>query len=380
MRYRKLVEGNTVLLVPQQPGAVEPLKRSPVFFNPAASVNRDVSVALAKAAGGRTFCDSMAGVGARGLRIAKEVPGMRRVFLIDFSRKALGVAKRSAALNGVEDRCEFDLGDANAVLYGHFQGKDRSDLIDLDPFGSPVRHLAAVVASVADGGMVSATATDTAVLCGVHQRVALRRYASRPLNNSFNHETAIRILVNAIRRVASAQDVAIAPVAAHSTRHYVRVYARVAVGAAKAEQGLRQEGFVNWCPQCGDVESSAEPVRICRVCGKKKKSAGPLWVGDLAQEGTAQRAASEAARSGFDAASRILTALTPVNSFPPWSFSIEEACSSLGVATVPESEVRETLSKMGFRSMRQPFEPTGLKSDASHGEFVRAVRASIRTA
>ena len=370
MQYNRIREGGTVLCIPRPDTADE----SHVFFNPVASLNRDVSVAIAAAVGGRTFCDSMAGVGARGIRIAHEVEGIERVTLVDLNRESLKLARRAAKLNGVISKCDFKCGDTNEVLFGEFQGRERQAFVDLDPFGTPIRHLLAAISSTADGGVISVTATDTAVLCGVHQRVCRRRYGSRPLNNTFHHETAVRILVNSIRRLASSLELGISPVAAHSTRHYVRVYARIEVGASKSDSNLQNEGYVLSCAKCGEVTSSAEPSPTCQTCAGKNRIAGPLWIGDSVEQHVLSEAAEVADERGMKDAARLLSSLKSVNSFPPWSFSIEDACSALGLATVPERLVREDLSARGFRSMRQPFEVTGLKTTAPYAEFLGSVR------
>jgi tRNA (guanine26-N2/guanine27-N2)-dimethyltransferase len=378
MKYQKILEGRTTLVVPSGPQPAD--GKSRIFFNPVAALNRDVSVAIAGAAGVESFCDSMCGVGARGVRIANEVASVREVTLVDLNGRALRLARRSAALNGVLRKCEFLNGDANSTLFGEFQGERRTDMVDLDPFGTPIRQLQGAISATVDGGMFSMTATDTAVLCGVHQRVCKRRYGSAPLNNSFHHETAIRILVNAARRIASSLDLGISPVAAHSTRHYIRVYAQIRVGASKADEDLQREGFLLYCTSCGHTESSLIPAYICHNCGKKNRVAGPLWTGNLCDRGVVALARKRAVTQGLADAAKLLQSLEPVDSFPPWSFAIEEACSTLKVKSVAEKLVVENLSKNGFKAARQPFETTGLKTDASHSEFLDAVRAAARGA
>ena len=61
-------EGSTDLYVPAESLRAKEPKTFPAFFNPAARVNRDVSVAVAKATRPATFLDALAGVGARGVR------------------------------------------------------------------------------------------------------------------------------------------------------------------------------------------------------------------------------------------------------------------------------------------------------------------------
>jgi len=212
----------------------------------------------------------------------------------------------------------------------------------------------------------------------VHQQVCRRRYGSRSVNNRYHHETAARILLNSIRRLAASLELGISPVVAHSTRHYLRVYVRVEVGVSKADSNLRNEGYVIICTKCGDVRSAGEPSTSCQVCGGKSRVAGPLWIGDLVEPPLLSAATESARKRGLHDAARLLGSLKSVNSFPPWSFSIEETCSSLGIATVPERLVREDLSRKGFRTMKQPFETAGLKTSAPHAEFVDSVRRAGR--
>jgi tRNA (guanine26-N2/guanine27-N2)-dimethyltransferase len=367
--YHRIVEGRTSLLVPDPTG-------EGVFFNPAAALNRDLSVAITESAGGKTFCDSMAGVGARGIRVANEVEGIERVTLVDLNAESLRLAKRSGSINGVLGKCEFTTGDTDAILTGDFGGKHRQDFVDVDPFGTPIRHIQAGIAATADRGVLSITATDTAVLCGVHRQVCSRRYAALPLNNGFHHETAVRILVNAVRRISASLDLGISPVICHSTRHYIRVYVRVEAGASRADACLRNQGYVLCCSGCGSAASSERAEATCRVCGGKNRIAGPLWVGNLAETRALTKAVEKAEKEGMRQAAKLLESMKRVNSFPPWSYSIEKTCSALRVATVSEKRVAEVLAEKGFSAMRQPFERTGVKTDAPYPEFAQAVRAA----
>lgn len=363
-------------MVPSVSLTMDPPPTSPVFFNPAASLNRDVSIALTEAAGGSTFCDSMAGVGARGLRVAREVDGVGSVALVDFNGKALKAARRAAALNKVLRKCEFAESETSSYMFSRFGRDMRFDFVDVDPFGTPVRYLQAALSATADGGVLSVTATDTAVLCGVYPEVSRRRYGATPLNNHFHHETAIRILAGAMVRLGAPLDIGTEPVAAHSTRHYVRVYARVSPGASKADSSLGRLGFISWCPACGHTSSSSEPQRMCGECGRKAKMAGPLWAGGLAEGKLVQGAGAAASERGLVAAASVLTSLVGVDGFPPWSFSIERICSKLRTGTVAEASVRLRLEEAGHSAMRTPFETTGIKTDAGHAEVLAAVRES----
>ena len=369
------VEGRTRLVVPE-PSLGSPLPpRSPIFFNQAASVNRDVSVAIAEAVGGATFCDSMAGAGARGLRVANEVRASKEVMLVDINNESVDAARRSASLNGVKSKCEFRVGDTSSVLASRYGRDMKFEAVDLDPFGSPIRHLCAAVSAIKDGGVLSITATDTAVLCGVYPATARRRYGAVPMNNSFHHETAIRILLNSVRKAAAPLDIGTSPVAAHATRHYLRAYVRLEYGAARADSSLKREGYLVACPQCGEVSASASERSSCGSCGKRARFAGPLWLGPLSDSSTLRRSASVAEGRGFVEAARILSSLGGVDGFPPWSYNIEETCSRLGVASVSEGRVTALLSGSGYMTMRQPLETKGMKTTAP----IRAIEDAVRS-
>ena len=376
MKTVEHVEGRTRLLVPAVSLSRDPPPTAPVFFNPAAALNRDISVAVAEGTRVKSFCDSMAGVGARGVRIANETGCAEEATLVDRNQASLGLARRSAALNGVGRKCEFAHSETSSFLLSR-QGRDkRFDMVDVDPFGSPVGEIQAALRAVADGGFLSVTATDTAVLCGVYPRVCQRRYGAAPLNNSFNHETGVRILAGAAARSGAMVDLGAEPMAAHTTRHYIRLYLRVRAGASRADRALRNLSFEAWCPSCGRTALTGEPVRICSECGKKTRAAGPLWAGPLTDGEAVRAAAKAAAAKGLRSAAGVLESLEGLDAFPPWSFSVEDACSSLKTPTVPEDALYLSLRRAGLRAMRTPFEKTGVKTDATYREFLEAVRGS----
>lgn len=378
MEFVEHVEGSTRLVVPSVSLTADPPPTAPVFFNPAASLNRDISVAITAAAAGTTFCDSMSGVGARGLRVANEVKKIEKVTMVDFNSAALKAARRGADLNEVSGRCEFSDSETSTYLHSRQARGEKFDFVDLDPFGTPIRQLQAALFAVSSGGVISITATDTAALCGVYPTVSRRRYGAASLNNGFHHETGIRILAGALAREGARSDLGIEPVLAHSTRHYIRLFARVTEGASRADRSLERTGYVIACSRCGHVSSSETIQELCLSCGKRAKMAGPLWLYGLADPRILERSEETGMAKGLASAAKLMKSLEGVNDYPPWSFSIEKASSALGKATPSESEVREVLREGGWSTMRTPFEKTGMKTKAPYAEFLRAVeRCSV---
>jgi len=375
---RRIIEGRTSLYVPKKSLLSLDPPTTPIFFNPAARVNRDLSVAITEVTKGDTFCDSLAGIGSRGVRIANELPRRIRVTLVDFNERALRTARKNAGANGVEGMCEFVKSETSAFLFSRFRRDSKFDFVDLDPFGTPVPYLQGGFNAASSGGVLSVTATDTAVLCGVRPEVTFRRYLSIPLKNEFKHETAIRILVNACRRIAGMNDIGVEALAAHSTRHYIRVYLRVRAGATEADSSAKFEGFVTSCRRCGHRVSTREPIAKCQRCSARVVSAGPLWVGPLADQSIISAAAEVCKRERFVEGLRALNGLIGVNELPPYGYSLEEVCSTLKVPGVSLRGVTQRLASAGYKVLKQPFEKTGLKTDADYSAVADAVLSASR--
>ena len=92
-----IVEGNTQILVPR--GALEQKvpPREIAFFNPRAKLSRDISIIAYSAflknfEGQKLFLDGLSGIGARGLRVANEIPSTE-VFVNDLNPSALELSK-----------------------------------------------------------------------------------------------------------------------------------------------------------------------------------------------------------------------------------------------------------------------------------------------
>ena len=223
------------------------------------------------------------------IRVAREIPSVDKVILNDLNPVAISAAKKSAKINDVEDKCAFSQKDVHVFLNErNSKKKERYVIVDLDPFGSPSPYVDSLVRAVADGGLISVTATDTAVLYGKYPKVCFRKYGSKPINCSYSNEIAVRILISLIGLVAGRMDLSIEPIFAHSHRHYSRVYVKVHVNSNEANKLIDNLGYITHCFNCGDRKDHrlvfSSPLS-CSTCGKnnnddenKLSIAGPLWV------------------------------------------------------------------------------------------------------
>jgi tRNA (guanine26-N2/guanine27-N2)-dimethyltransferase len=299
--FTAIREGFTTLIVPSESVRSKVPPRAPAFFNPVAKLSRDISF-LVYGSFIRmnhylfqkvpiSFADAFCGVGARSIRVANEIPSIDKVVLNDLNPVALTAAKRSAKINGVEDKCVFSQEDVHVFLNQSTSTnkKERYVIADLDPFGSPSAFVDSFVRAVTDGGLLSVTATDTAVLFGKYPNVCFRKYYSKPINCTYSNEIAVRIMISFLGLVAGRMDLAIEPIFAHSHRHYSRVYVRVHVNSNEANQLADSLGHISHCFNCGDrrvhhgLLQSSLSCNICDNNATESKSrkmgiSGPIWI------------------------------------------------------------------------------------------------------
>jgi tRNA (guanine26-N2/guanine27-N2)-dimethyltransferase len=297
--FIRIFEGRTTLLVPKESIRTKVPPRRPAFFNPAAKLSRDISILIYTSFIRLYSCqfkklpitlaDAFSGVGARSIRVAKETPSVDQVILNDLNPVALKAAKKSAKINYVGDKCSYSQKDVNVFLNERDSSKkERYVIVDLDPFGSPSPYVDSLLRAVTDGGLISVTATDTAVLYGKYPKVCFRKYFSRPINCTYSNEIAIRILISFIGLVAGRMDLSIEPIFAHSHHHYSRVYIRVHVSSNEANKLVDNLGYVTHCFNCGDRRAHPFTLQLplsCSICGSNNKNknekkisvAGPLW-------------------------------------------------------------------------------------------------------
>ncbi|MDP8889141.1 MAG: tRNA (guanine(10)-N(2))-dimethyltransferase [Thermoproteota archaeon] len=364
--FVRTVEGRTTLLVPKSSLTAKVPSKMPAFFNPAAKLNRDFSIlaysAFVASSGKKTFADSFAGIGARALRVAVEVPEVEQVYFNDINCVAIEAAKEAARLNSVTGRCQFSIEEVCKFLLKGDKEGDRYSIVDLDPFGTPARHVDCVLRSVLDGGLVSITATDTAVLCGVYPKVCLRRYYGRPLNNSYGNETAIRLLLSLTALTASRLELAIKPVFVHATKHYLRVYAKVSVSSSQANDVYDSIGYVMHCFQCGHRFNTKEYGKgKCELCNTGLAVGGQLWSGSLYDKEFVKKMLEQ---DPDRQCKKVLEAAVVEASEIPYYFRADEISSKLKSNTHSVQRIIEKLHTAGFVASKTALNTSAFKTDA----------------
>jgi len=368
-------EGLTELIVPDQ---IEPTKY-PSFFNPRGKLVRDVSIicysvlaSTLKEGGAHsddlTFADSLCGTGARGIRVANEVREVDRVFLNDVSSLSIDLAKRSAKENGVEQRCVFSQEEACSFLSARNPNiGERFDIVDVDPFGTPSPFVECALGAVKDGGMLSISATDTAVLCGVYPRVAQRKYLGLPLRTDYAHEIGMRLIFGLLSMSAMRLESSIKPLFCHHDMHYFRAYCSVEIGNSYSRQNESEIGFVLHCFKCGsrkvasrsnffmDIEANLK----CSECASTGvKFAGPLWIGKIQSQEFVARCAKNSDLSLFQPESDI-----------PLYYDLTEISDIMGTRTPKIMDVITEVKSIGHSAGRTRLNWNAVRTDAPAGDL-----------
>lgn len=382
----KTQEGAIELDVPARPaGAKGPgaIGDGP-FYNPAMQFSRDLSVLLVEERlqtilHDKPFVayDGLAASGARGIRLAKECrPRADQEFLVvlnDREPDAIGRIERHIHANGVEACTETRQSD-----YTQGFGDDHFDYIDIDPFGSPMPFIDGALRHVRQGGIVAATATDVAALCGVHPSACRRRYDAIPWHAHGMHEVALRILAGAIIRHAARYDKTARPVLSHATDHYVRVYMEVRRGARRADEGLKQLAFA-----VEDHEGTRFlQRRDAPIPGDARRVAGPLWAGPLHDADllhALQARLPEHPQLEPRTVGRFLERAIEEVDAPAMIYDVGELASGVGVSPPRFTALQDALRNQGYSCTRCHYAPEAIRTEAPRPIIDKTVLELVST-
>lgn len=370
----EIIEGKTKLLVPRDSLIEKSPPREPAFFNPRAKISRDFSIIaystfLRKFRGPKIFLDSLAGIGARSIRVANEIHEIERVFVNDANPKALELAKEIAKLNNVI-KCDFSENEACRFLSLHSKKEYRGAIVDIDPFGSPSRYLDCGIRATSHGGLLSVTATDLTVLHGLFPAACKKKYYGIPVRTEYGNEIALRLILGCINLVAGRLDVKIVPLFVQNNMHYYKAYVKVLVRTSSDED----MGYIVHCKNCGNRKVVKEVDYTCEVCNSKAELAGPLWTESLYDKDFVNEMLNEETRFQVDKSCRkTLEKCQNEIDMPPSFFTIDEIAHRKHAAPISLAKTIEKIQRAGFRASVTSLNPSAFKTNARIDEILSVV-------
>ncbi|MCW3995792.1 MAG: tRNA (guanine(10)-N(2))-dimethyltransferase [Candidatus Bathyarchaeota archaeon] len=373
-------EGKVKVLVPKLesygvvPSDYAPSK-APVFYNPVMEFNRDITVLAFKAyqhiiKQEISICEPLTSQGVRGIRFAAEIEGVKRVLLSDINDHAYELANYNIKLNHLEDKITLKHKDANCILACNAAPKNRFDIIDIDPFGTPVPYLDSAFRALKNKGLLAVTATDLAPLCGVHSKACVRKYGGKPLRTEYCHELAVRLLAGCMVAVAAQHGIGVRFLFSHSSDHYIRVYAQIDYGCKRADESLKNRGYILHCFDCLHRETVRQPFSSlkCPECGAKMDYAGPLWIGAIADPAFIGQVIVENQSTAFKNTAKITKLLTQIKAevtAPATYFVLDRLSGKLNVPTPSIQTILTALCNAGYQAVPTHFNTRGIKVNAS---------------
>jgi tRNA (guanine26-N2/guanine27-N2)-dimethyltransferase len=355
----RVSEGQVTVTVPEQPDAG---KGADVFFNPVQELNRDLTVAALRAYRDRegrveSYLDATAASGIRGVRAAAD--GWETT-LCDVDDDAVALCEENLERNGLAGAVRHE--NANVLMHS-----DAFDVVDLDPFGTPIPFADAAVQGTKH--LLCVTATDTAPLCGAHFESGVRSYGAVPRNTEFHAEMGLRVLLSAMVRTAARYDIAARPILSHATSHYVRTYLEFDHGAKVANDCIDELGYVYYCQRClwRDSERTliADAPDACPHCGEHIQSAGPIWLARSCEPAFAEAVSdhvTEDLGTGEKVESLLATLAGELDT--PTHYDQHRLCKRWGRGAEAMDTFIEKLRDAGFEASRTHYSGTSFKTDA----------------
>jgi len=356
-------EGRVELSVPEQGEG----NTDEVFYNPVQELNRDLTIAVLEAYREReprakSYLDAMTASGVRGVRAAARD---WEVTCCDVDADAVALCRENLARNGLE--ATVHQRDANPLLH-----EDYFDVVDIDPFGTPIPFVDAAFQGTRN--LLCVTATDTAPLCGAHFESGVRRYSAVPRNTEYHAEMGLRVLLSALIRTGARYDIAPRPLLSHATKHYVRTYLELDRGATEANRALEDLGYVHHCEHCLARSTErgliADPPDACPHCGFGVQTAGPIWLGQTKDGSFLSRV--EAAIDddmGTAERARYLVERLATELDRPTHYDQHRLCKRWGRSADAMSAFLDRLEAAGYETSRTHYGGTTFETDATVPEI-----------
>jgi len=331
-----------------------------VFYNPEMKLCRDISTILLKALNKNnkfsSVLDLTSATGVRGIRYMKEA-GIKNGVFVDLDKKACSLTKQNLKLNKLNAKV-INL----PIQKLHIKLKERFDVVDLDPFGSPIPYLDYVFNFVEDKSIVFVTATDTAVLFGAQPKACLKNYGSYTIHNEFQNEIGTRILIYRILRSASEFNFGIKVLFSLAKRHYVRIAFQLKKGAEEAYASNKKVGYISYCYKCLERSYSKFGKEFCSK-NHKLENAGPLWLGELFDKKLAKEAEKIARKQENKEAEKIFSIASEELEIP-FYYNLHYIAKKQKAKLLKNEEIINKLMEKGFKATRTIFCPYGIKTNA----------------
>jgi tRNA (guanine26-N2/guanine27-N2)-dimethyltransferase len=177
------------------------------------------------------------------------------------------------------------------------------------------------------------------------------------------------LLAGCTASLAAKHDIGVHVLFSHSSEHYIRLYTQISYGAKKADESIKQLGYILHCFNCLHRETAHQPLGslLCPECGTKMDYAGPLWVGSIFDSEFIERMIKGNQAVAFKNSARITKLLNQTKeeaTAPITYYVVDRLTGKLGLPSLSVQGFVDALRAGGFQAVTTHFNPRGIRTDA----------------
>jgi len=363
-----------------------PPSRFPVFYNPMMVINRDLTILFIKSwiqpnpDKEVKFGEPLCGIGIRGLRVFKEI-GDIDIHLNDFNELSIKLLESNLKFNKYEDKIKKYTLDANDFMNLSAKPRERFTILDIDPFGSPVRFIdSAIRALVGSNGLLCVSATDLVPLVGIYKKACFRKYGIYPIKTEYSHELALRILITFVIREAAKHDIGLNILFSYYHQHHIRCFVETNKGKLNANASLKGLGFIHHCFNCNEryvTPRGKKQVTQCEACDSEVQTIGPIWIGKLFDDEILMKMNEEIDNCKFNnnkKVKKLLTTIIEEKDAPITFHDTSRLMYEHKLKSKKLIDIVETLQKKGYIATKTHFSPISIKTNAPRIQIAEVIR------
>ncbi|MGB5910329.1 MAG: tRNA (guanine(10)-N(2))-dimethyltransferase [Promethearchaeia archaeon] len=376
-----------------------PSKSMDVFYNKKMEINRDITNSSIIAYNelfnpeSLIIVDSMAASGIGAIRLLQECKNIEKIYINDINPLAISLIKKNLELNKIKPtHVELTNKDSNFLCLKLAQQIKlnlkirfkRPNVIIIDPFGTPSHFVDAALKLIQkENGLLSITATDTAVLFGVRKKACFKKYMSKPLHNEYCKETGARILLHFISKIANINNLGISPLITFYSGHFIKIFAHTYKNKDKIYTNFSNYGYIIHCNNCGHRSVYKNNVvkipHQCPSCkeGKITEYAGPLWIEKIHDKAFIKRVLFQNSNSNHYTKKKINKILSLISNeidMPITYYDIHLLCERLKLSQIPKIElIIEQIKRRGGQASRTHFDFLSIKTNIGIDELQKII-------
>ncbi|MEM5827942.1 MAG: hypothetical protein QW197_00315 [Candidatus Aenigmatarchaeota archaeon] len=348
----EIIEENVKLLIEK------PLYKK-AFYNPQMKIVRNLNIEIYKnyAREGYKFLDLLASIGANSIRVKKSLPFLE-VYSNDVSKDAINLLKENTKINEVK----INVFNENAKNL-KCKLMEKFNIIDIDPFGSPIKFFPYVIDFLSKETLLSLTATDLGTLSGKYSDACLARYGIFCAENDMKNEIALRNLISYSIRYFSSFGFSFEIIFSYSEKHFAKTYILLRKTSKKKVQKKLKDniGFISYCPQC--LYKTLEIEKECKYCGSKMKIIGPTYLGKLFDEKFLSKAIKSVEHSDVKKIfEKSLNDFAEDYSLPPTTFNTHLIAKNLKTNVKSIEILIKSLNEIGIKASKSYLDSKSIRT------------------